>query len=246
MHSILDIKLKHLPLILEEEVDFRKIIVEVFGYKKMTLKTILFKKRIEKDIIKVVRKAQKIDVTKISVSNKCKIKYPQDIDMISFQQRLEVDSINANGDFLELIVKTIAITSYSSHYGVDYNSDTNLFKKFEQYIYDQPFFEMIALYQHIDDKINESKKVWNRLFSQMFVLDKDFEDAGGPAILGRFSLQNLIKKTILDFGVSYKESFLMPYKLIKSNSLEDSSRGFVGNRMTQIKEANMRRQRKTN
>ena len=64
-YRVEDIKLKHLGLISSEEVDYPKLMVEVFGYKNTFLdKTIFFKYKFKK-MFDVINEIRTIDISKV-------------------------------------------------------------------------------------------------------------------------------------------------------------------------------------
>ena len=245
-YRVEDIKLKHLGLISSEEVDYPKLMVEVFGYKNTFLdKTIFFKYKFKK-MFDVINEIRAIDISKVKDVATTNVKAPLDVDMVSFQARLEIGTLKeTSSSLVEQIVGVISILCYETHYGRKFNSDSLLFKAFQKHILNQPLIEMVALYNVLEEKLIQSNEKWNMLFQQVQVIDVDYEEANGSQILGRFSLLKMSKKLIEDFNKTYEEAFLLPYVLVQTNSLESASSAFVQERMTKIKERRFKQQQNT-
>ena len=200
-YSVNQFKLKHIGLI-SDKVDVSLIMTQVFGYKNTWIdRHIMFRYKIGR-IIPIIENILKKDISKVQLSDKCTIRYPKNIDGLSFQCRLEIGNIKGG--------------------------DTNMF----------------GLYNDIETKLLNSNELWNGEFLKMKVVDLDYDEANGPAIMGRFNLLESAKKIQRDFQVSYKEAFLTPYGLVQWNNLQSASGVCVEDRMRVIKERKMRMSRK--
>lgn len=244
MYNVYQVKLKHLELFAQEDMDYKTVMEEVFQYKNTWIDRNFRFRKVFTNISKVITEVQAIDITKLDIHIDTKIKYPSDIDRISFQARLEMDSKKGDS-VVEHVTNVIALACFETHFNRSFDSDSKLFIKFKEYILEQPMIHMMGLYNSISKAIKESDTKWNKLFLQMHVVDKDYEEAGGPAILGRFNLLTLVKKVMKDFNCKYGEAFLKPYSLIQMNSLESASNSYIQDRMTKIKERNLKRQQTT-
>ena len=242
-YSIDEVKLKHLELISSKELDYKTIMTDIFEYKNHWLdRKLLFRIKATK-AINTINEILSIDTNDIELLKLSKINYPKDIDLISFQARLEISTTFEKTDLSlhEKISKIIALACFETTHKVKFDSSTDLFNKFREAILNQPVINMLALFEYLKHSIKESSKKWDQLFSQMQVKDPDYEEAGGPAILSRFNLLKSQKKLIQDFSISdYKESFLIPYVLVQWNNLEAASESYIQRRMSEIKERKMR------
>jgi len=247
IYTINDIKAKHFNLVLEKEVDFSKVMVEVFGYKNTWFNRIFRFRRMFKKMYQPIVDLRKLDISVMEYSKDCTIKLPKKVDSLSFQCRLEMGNISENeGTPEDKIIDMVALGCYSTQHQVKFNSDGKLFKEFRQYVSDQPLIHIMGLYNYIREGLRESDELWNKLFSEMNVIDPDYEEAGGPAVLGRFSLIKTIKKVQADFSKSYEEAFLVQYSLVQMNNLQSASESWLQHRMTQIKERKFKNQRQSN
>lgn len=247
IYTINDIKAKHFNLVLEKEVDFSKVMVEVFGYKNTWFNRIFRFRRMFKKMYQPIVDLRKLDISIMEYSKGCTIKLPKKVDSLSFQCRLEMGNISENeGTPEDKIIDMVALGCYSTQHQVKFNSDGKLFKEFRQYVSDQPLIHIMGLYNYIREGLRESDELWNKLFSEMNVIDPDYEEAGGPAVLGRFSLIKTIKKVQADFSKSYEEAFLVQYSLVQMNNLQSASESWLQHRMTQIKERKFKNQRQSN
>lgn len=239
--NIRDLKLKHIDLISSDEIDFKKIMVEVFGYKNTLIEKLFFKNRFVR-VFDILTNLRNLEFESIDDLSKCKIRYPKSIDSISFQARLEISNLS-NNSVLDLILNTITLSCYTTHHKVVFNSDSELYNDFKNHVLNQPLIDMIALYNHISKEIEKSEHMWKTMFDNVQVIDLDYEEAGGNAIMSRFNLLSISKKLVQDFNVSRKEAFLLPFNLVQMNSLEEASRNYVQDRLTTIKERNFKMKR---
>jgi hypothetical protein len=241
--SVSDIKLKHLPLVSEETVDFNTLMLDLGYVNNWIGRNFKFRKQFKR-VFHIVQEIREVDIKELNDISNSKIKYPTDVDQLPYQARLEIDQLNQTSeDITEYISQFIGLSCFTSQFDKKFNSDSKLYESFVEHIRNQPLKDMMALYNQLQKAIKTSNDAWDRNFLLMKVVDVDFEEANGPTILGRFSLLNLIKKLQKDFNVSYKEAFLLPYSLVQLNALEAASLSYVQERMTKIKERNMKRDR---
>lgn len=237
-YSIDDIKIKHLELISSKEVDFPFIMKDVFGYKNTWIdKIFLFRYKFKK-IYSVLKHMRTINISKLDDVENCSIRYPRDIDSISFQARLEIKMIKGkdNIPITEKIINTVALACFETHFDRSFDSDSKLFIKFKKVISNKPLLEIMSLFNVIDTSISKSDKFWNEMFLKMQITDKHFEQVGGSVIMKQFSLPKLIKKGIKDYNCSYEEVFLKPYSLLQYNSLELAAENWIQDQIRQLKE----------
>ena len=240
-YHINDIKLKHLELVRQEEVDFQTIMVEIFNYQNTWWdKKVAFRYKFKK-MYQVINNFRSLDITVINASSDCGIRFPSNVDSLSFQCRLEVGNIPSKGENpTEQIIDLIALSCFTTHHGVKFNSDSWLYARFREYVSSLPLLDMLGLHNTLKKQLDTSNESWNKEFKLVEIIDIDYVDAGGPAMLGGFSMLRTIKKMQKDHRVSYEEAFLLPYSLVQSGNLESARANWVQDRMTQIKERNMR------
>lgn len=243
-YSVDDVKIKHLDLVSSHKIDYKRVMEEVFGYKNTFLdRKLLFTYKI-KSIYKVLDELRSIQINDYGLTNELSIKIPKSIDNISFQARLEIGTVREKrGSLQEQIIDTVTIATFEETFNRSFDSDSPLFIKYRKSISERTLIEVMYAYNIIETAIVESNKLWNDLFKKVSVIDPDYEKVGGPGVLSRFSLLNTVKKTIADFGVSYKEAFLQPYVLIQTNQWEAACKSFIQHLMTESKERDMRSKR---
>lgn len=227
------------------EINYPNIMRDVLGYKNGWWdRRVMFKYKFKKiyDIIQIL---SSVDISKLSTHEGCKIKAPKSVDSLPYQARIEIDQIRLAGsdDIVDLMAQVIALSCFTTNVGVTFNSDSDLFNKWKQSILNQPLIDMVGLYNDLEKSLDQSNNNWNKLFAQVHVDDKDYQAVNGAMFLSRFNLLSTIKKLIKEFRVSYKEAFLMEYRLVMTNNLEDASRGYVGESMRLHKERVFKAQR---
>lgn len=236
-----DVKLKHFNLVIGKDIDYIDIMTEIFNYKNTWLdRKFLFPAKF-RGIYKVVEELRVIDVTKQEFETTLKI--PDNVDNMSYQARLELSMAMEKTDLQEKVSTVIATACFESQFKRSYDSDSKLFEEFRANILNKPLLEMMAIYNVILHKVNESNEMWNKLFKSVEVIDPYYENVGGSSILGRFSIQSTVKTMIADYGFDYKEVFMQKYILIQSNMWEHQCRAFVNKMMTDAKERDMKRKR---
>ena len=239
-------KLKHLSLLMEEQIDYAGLMVELDDYKNPVWKRRKAFTKSFKRVYQFIEEVKGIDPKKVMMNIECPIRAPFNIDGISFAAMMEIHSTMSNPgkrSTLDLMGDIVAIACYQSCYKNDFDSDCGWFKRFRKIINDSPALDIMGLYNHIDAQIVESQKLWEQLFFEVNVEDNDYIEAGG-ARMSQFNVINTIKNTCTDFNVSYKGAWQMPYGVIQTNSLSKASASYVQHRMTEIKEARMKWQRK--
>ena len=245
-YTINDIKARHLDLVLKEEVDFSKVMVEVFGYKNTWFNRTFKFRKVFKQMYQPIVDLRKLDISVMEYSEDCTIKLPKKVDSLSFQCRLEMGNIGENGSTPgDKIIDMVTLGCYTTQHQVKFDSDSRLFKEFRKHISNQPLIYVMGLYNYIREGLRESDELWNKLFTEMSVVDPDYEEAGGSAVLGRFSLIKTVKKIQADFKKPYEEAFLVQYSLVQMNNLQSASESWLQHRMTQIKERNFKNQRQS-
>tara|TARA_R110000744_G_scaffold69059_1_gene140299 strand:+ start:92 stop:841 length:750 start_codon:yes stop_codon:yes gene_type:complete len=245
-YTINDIKARHLDLVMMEEIDFSKVMVEVFGYKNTWFNRTFKFRKVFKQMYQPIIEFKELDISEIKYSEGCEIRLPKKVDSLSFQCRLEIGNIyGSNKTDGDKIIDMVTLGCYTTQHQVKFDSDCRLFQEFRKHIANQPLIHIIGLYNYIRAGLKESDELWNKLFQEMAVIDPDYEEAGGPAVLGRFSLIKTIKKIQADFRKPYQEAFLVQYSLVQMNNLQAASESWLQHRMTKIKERNFKNKRQT-
>ena len=238
-----DVKLKHFDLVIGKEVDYQNIMTEIFGYKNTWLdRKLLFSYKF-KEIYKVIEELREVDTSKLALGITTTIKVPENVDTASYQARLEA-SMAMEKSGVDKVATVIATICFEKQFGRQFDSDSRLFKEYKQSILNKPLLEMMAVFNVILAKLNQSIELWNKLFKSVEVIDPVYESVGGPNILNRFSVQSTVKTMISDYGFSYKEVFMQQYLLIQTNLWEHQCRAFVNDLMTKHKERQMKAERR--
>lgn len=238
-----DVKLKHLSLVMGEEIDYQEIMSKIFRYKNTWLdRKLLFPFKF-RGIYKVIEEIRSQEISKYAIDNVTSLRVPENIDTISYQARLEISTIMETEDLVERMAGIITRACYEKQFNKEFNSDSKLFIEFRERILNKPLLEMLAVYKVILYKVNKSTKMWNELFHKVAVIDPYYESVGGSGILNRFSIPSTVKTMIADYGFSYKEVFMQQYVLVQSNMWEHQCRAYVQDLMTKAKERDMKNKR---
>ena len=238
-------KLKHLDLISEENIDYAKFMIALFGYKNSRWNKVKAFVSCYRKTYDLIEKIKQIDPKKVGLNKDCPIKFYENIDSISFSAMMQVQMLSNNSEdkkIGELISELIAVTCYERNHNKDFDIESLSFKHFQNRILESPAFDMIGLYNHLDKQLKDSANMWERLFFEVEVIDQDYMEAGGSA-LDKFNVINTIKMICNDFNLTYKEAWQMPYGVTQTNSLAKATSTFVQEKMSKIKERKMRIQR---
>ena len=230
-------KVKHLDLIVQDELDFVKILVEVFGYKNTWFNKLFSLRSMFIKANGVLDELRLINFEKLTTPIGAKIKPPKNIDSLSFQCRLDLS--NVNGSYTQKVVDTIAMATYKDVHKATYKKG-KLYDDYRKHISNKPLVEMLGVYNDIVKSIDDSNRKWEMLFLQVNVVDKHYEQANGKMWLGRFDLLKTQKKLYEDFGEGLKTAFDLPYDLVQWNNLESASQAYVHDLMSKSKEREMR------
>lgn len=244
-YTVDNICLKHLNDVGGDKINFSNLMIDILGYKNSWWdRRVMFKYKFRK-IYELTQQLSQINISSLSHQAGCKIQVPKSIDSLPYQARIEIDQVRQRGsdDIVDLMSQVIALSCFTTNVKVTFDSDSDLFNKWKQSILNQPLTHMVGLYNDLEKSLDESNHYWNRLFAQVHVEDKDYQAVNGPAYLARFNLLSTIKKLIKEFRVTYREAFLMEYRLVMTNNLEDASRGYVGEAMRLHKERVFKAQR---
>ena len=239
-----DIKLKHLDQLTCDKIDYKYLMEDIMQFKSTWWNiNIMFKTRFQQ-LYRIIKAIEKIDISTLSATSNCKITFDKDVDKLTYQKRIEIEQLRASDvDISTMICKVIGITCFDKVHSAKFDSGSPLFEKWCNHIQNQPLVEMIGLYNDIIKAIDKSNLLWAKLFSQVAIIDNDYEQANGHTFMARFDLLNIIKKTIDDFNVTYEQAFVMEYRIIRSNALLSASQQYVGQQMADIKQKRMEAKR---
>ena len=239
-YSIDCFKLRHLDLITGDDLELDKIMVEVFKYKNTWFnKTFLLRSRYLK-AHSLILELGKLNFDKIVSSGDGGLKIPSNIDSLSFQSRLDIG--NVKGSYSQRVADTIAICTYETTHKVKYKRGA-LLDRYREHIMSLPLVKMVGVYNHLLEKLNDSNMKWEKMFMQVSVMDKHYDEANGSMWLGRFNLLKTQKKIFVDFGEGLNTAFDLPYNLVQWNNLESASQSYVHELMSKSKEREMRMKR---
>lgn len=172
----------------------------------------------------------------IKYDKDCGIKIPSNIDNISFENMMSLLSFKKEGkDLIEVICAKIALACHEEN-----NVSENTMKR---RVLELPFVSAMGIINWINESIRKSQEDWEKRFLSVYVVDKDYDAAGGHA-MNQFNVINTIKNTCNDFNVTYKEAWKMPYSVVQTNSYAKATASYVQHKMEQIKKQKMEQQRK--
>lgn len=240
------VKLKHLNLISQEQVNYKEVMTEVLGYKNnwftrkfKFIKTFAIAYSLSEQI-------RNIDPAKLTYDEKCSIKKPANIDFISFQAMMELQALlgatNEQTDLLHVTSQAIAIACYSENNEGDYISEGQKFDNFKQRILNSSFIEMFGLFNWIVEDVTRSSEEWTQRFFSVQVEDMDYDRAGGSR-MSQFNVIMSIKSICADFNLPFKEAWQLSYNLVQTNSYAKATQNHIQENMRMIKESKMRSQR---
>lgn len=240
------VKLKHLPIIGAEQLNYKDVMTEILGYDNnwFTRKFVFIRKF--KVAYRIAQEFRQVDPTKLGWKESCPIEKPISVDFISFQAMMELQAlmggINDEVDMTQTIAKIIAVTCYSANHKGDYISDGEQFEQFQKQILNHPFNEMFGLYNWIVEGINKSIADWDERFFSVELEDKDYATAGG-ARMSQFNVISTIKVICEDFNLPFKEAWQMSYNLVQTNSYAKATQNHIQDNMRVLKESKMNAQR---
>jgi len=214
----------------------------------MTQRRFLKKRRFKKYFLKahvLVNEAQQVDPKLVRENPDCEIKRPVSIDNITFKAMMELQSMIGNSgdkDTVQLIIETITKACYSANVKGEYHSNTEQYLLFRDKVSNAPLYDMLGLFNWIDEALTLSEKSWAQRFLSVEVIDKDYEQAGGQA-MAQFNIISTIKGICNDFNLSYEEAWQISYALSQTNSYSKATANYIQDEMRKLKEIEMKRQR---
>lgn len=242
------LKLKHLETLLADRVDYASLMVDIYGYKNSWLGKKFMFLRLFNKTFNLIESIKNIDPKKLILDPAgYSIKYPEDIDVISFSAMMEIHMLvdsPQEGDLGDMMAQLIALACYSENREGKFDSESLEFKEFKQYILNSPALSMIGLYNHLYDAVEVSSKIWQERFQSVHVEDKDYDNAGGDR-MSQFNVITTIKNSCRDFNVTYEEAWQISYVVTQTNSYARATEAHIQKKMSEIKEDRMRINRKT-
>lgn len=242
------LKLKNFYDVTGSEIGHVGIMKEVFNFKKHWFLPIQRKHfyRYFSLAHNLAVEAQKVDISKLEPNSESWIKIPITIDNISFLAMMELQALFGNTDdsiMLETMAQAIAIVCYSENNTGKYDSSSFKFRSFRDRILNSNLFDMIGVYNWIDNAMSESMKMWEERFLSVQVQDRDYEEAGGHR-MAQFNILITIKSICQDFNISYDEAWQQSYILTQTNSYAKATQSHIQDQMRILKEARMKKERK--
>ena len=197
----------------------------------------------------IIMEGRNVDPKTVEVNPDCTIKKPESIDNITFKAMMELKAVAGTAiddtNMVNTIGKIIAIACYKTNHEGVYDSNTKRFKAFEQRVLNSPLWDMFGLYNWTYKALKESNILWEKRFMSVKVDDNDYDEAGGHR-MNQFNIITTLKDICNDFNYSYSEAWQVSYSLTQMNSYAKATQNHIGDTMREIKERNMRRERKKN
>ncbi|MEK0370242.1 MAG: hypothetical protein QQN55_03685 [Nitrosopumilus sp.] len=241
-------KLKHIDLITGKNVDYMPLMRDMLDYKHTRFDKVFRYKKQFKKMYAFIKEFGLINPTLLEYRKTCKIRKPESIDSITLIAMMEINMMfgsedNAKRPIGELMADLISIACFSENINGEFDIDSYSYEKFRNRVLNEPAYEMIGLYNWIDEALKESSKLWSNLFFQVEVTDKDYIQAGGD-IMNQFNVLNTIRTICKDFNVTIKQAWQEDYGVTQSNSLSHATQAFIQDKMAKIKEARMKAEQK--
>lgn len=238
-------ELRFLTLLSQEKVDYQVLLQERLGFTKARWYHTFYFIRSFKKLAKEVEVLRNFDPKKAEESKDCRVQRPESIETISYGAMVELQILFQNPgekEIGELITDSIAISCFEFHTKKEFDSDSEAYKQFREYVEKSDLVHMLGLYNWIDKQITASSEKWDRLFKNVQVFDEDWDNAGGSS-MEKFNVLNTIKKTCSAFNLDYFRVLQLPYGLVQANSLSDATRYFIQDKMKTAIETRMKSKR---
>lgn len=242
-----ELKLKDLDNISSKEPDHSTIMKEL-GYKNYLWNRRPRFARYFVEARNIINIGRQINPESIELNPDCKILKPNNIDNITLRAMLELRSVSESdiGENLTgAIVDMISIACFKTNHSGVYSSKTNKFKAFRQRILNSPLSDMMGLYNWIYKSLRESNIMWEKRFMSVEVDDVDYTEAGGHR-MRQFNVLTTLKTLYKEFGYKEEEAYQKSYVFVQINSYANATQNHIQDEMRQIKERNMKRDRKRN
>jgi hypothetical protein len=243
----ISIKLKFLSTVSAEKVDTGLIIKDLITYNRWKFWKIFSLVRFLRALTTKINEVRAMDFKEVEETIDCKVKRPENIDLIPFAAMIEVQQYfgNVEGESKKietLVSNVIALVCYSQNRTKDFDSSSEDYKEFLQEVLDSDLVEMMGIYKWIEKAIEASSSQWNERFKDVETVNKDYDSAGGSR-MDQFNVLTTIKNTALDFNIPYTEAMLLPYGMTQANSLSKATANHIQEVMSKIIEARMKQER---
>lgn len=241
------IKLKHLPIIGSDKIEYSEVMTEIVGYDNTWISKKRHFKKDFKTAFDLVEAIRNVDISKVEWTEDCPIDKPANIDFICFQAMMELQALLDGGleeeSLVDNVTKTIAISCFEAcNKEEDYSSDSEAFEKFQERILDMPLIDMFGLYNWITTSVMESATMWSERFLSVEVQDADYDLANGHRMV-QFNVIMSIKNICSDFNIPFKEAWLLSYNLVQTNSYSKATSTKIQDDMRILKENRMKQTR---
>jgi len=243
-----DFKLKHLHTLTSAHVDYMYLMTDIMDYKHNWFNKIFKFNREFKKMYSLIKLVHKLEPKKLIYEVDKVFKTPDNIDNISFIAMIELTMLFSNPEagempVNELIAKAVSMACFSENVPGDFDTDSYSYDRFYRRVMEQPAHKMLALYNWIEKELEEAGIHWSKLFFNVEVIDKDYEQAGGNRMQA-FNVVNTIKGICLDFNVTNKEAWQVQYAVTQTNSLSKATAADIQDKMSKIKESRMKAKQK--
>lgn len=235
-------KLKFLTLLSQEKVEYKDLLDEILGLRKVRWYHTIYFMRAFRKLFGEVEVIRNLNPILVEESVDCKITRPKNLELISYGAMTELRALtSAPGDkeIGELIIETISLACFESHTKKPFDSDSIEYSNFKKLVSESDLVHMLGLHNWLNKENNESIEKWNGLFKQLEVHDEEWDNAGG-SMMDKFNILNTIKKSCSAFNLSYHEVLKLPFALIQANSLSDATTYLIRDRMRVSVEGKLR------
>jgi len=235
------IKLKHLDVIIADQVDYAFLMTDVLGYSNSIYRKARNFYTNFKSIHDLVEEISSIQHDSVIINESSPIKYPAKIGHLSYVAYLELtDSVARNiveeDSMSSHISHIVAIACYEENKFSRYDSTSKSFLNFKEQLMNQPLLDMIGLYNSVLQKLTADNKLWSKRFFDIEVTDKDAED-GGRGELARFNVITTLTGICNDFNVPEEDAWHISYSLVQENSYRKAYEYKIQDNVREIKEA---------
>jgi len=244
MHKALRFKLKYIDLFKKDKIEFNKISEDILGFGSLVSYSQEVMALNKAKIIVLCSNYKNFKVEDYKLE-KCEIKLYEKIDEIPYIARMELDGFITQKTPVtqsNFVSTVISMATFSANFDSDFDTDSKEYIKYKKSILEMDIFNCLKLVSMILKDVEDSKKMWNRLFEDVSHDDEDFANAGGGR-LSKFSIIRELKQTCESFNVNYSQSWQLPFSVHKTNSLEISTRDAVQRDLTIIKERKFKNRR---
>lgn len=213
---------------------------EVFPTKKTWLSKILYLSKIRK----LSKLFDKLDYKKPHVDKDLLFSHPASIDSIPLIAVLELKTYLSKPPTSSTLfmLETVTIACFSSNSKDDYDTKSDAYLDFKDFVNHQPPSHVVGLFNHIVDQIKEADELWQERFFKVEVTDKHYIQAGG----NRMSMFNVISTLELickTFNITDTEAKQKAFGITQAVALKQATASHIQHEMSKLKEAEMKLKR---